>query len=148
MNATLDALVRRVTIFAGAALGTFVTYIIVGMTYAAFSGAPTPDVLSVGVAMVLVRVIVNLTAGHAFALASLAFVARGFSTPSLTRSAVSGIVSASALEAAYLGGPASAAVIQVRIAQIGVGFVLSALICAVRARRRDEAPVPVIIEPA
>ncbi len=146
MKTTLDALVRRVTIFVGATLGTFVTYIIVGVTYGAVTETLTPDVLSLGVAIVLVRVVVNMTAGHAVALAGLAFVARGFSTPSLTRSAVSGIACASVLEAAYLWSPASAAVVQYRIAQLGVGIIVSAMICAVRAPGREAEKEPIVVE--
>lgn len=147
MNATLHAILRRITIFIGSTLGTFVMYIAVSQIYGLMTGTPTPDALSMGVARVLGRVVVSLAAGHAVALGVLAFALRGYSVPALIRSAYSGVACASALEAAYLWNDVSAALSQYRIVQIGVGTIVSLLICAARAPRRQEGFPPVFAEP-
>lgn len=146
MNETIDAILRRITIFIGATLGTFVMYIAVSEVYGLIAGTPTPDALSIDVAKVLGRVVVSLTAGHAVALGVLAFVMRGYSVPALIRSAASGVACATVLEAAYLWNDVSAALSQYRIVQIGVGMIVSLLICAARAPRRQEGFPPVLGE--
>ncbi len=147
MNVLLNAIVRRITIFIGATLGTFVSYIAVSEVYGLMSDTPTPDALSMTVARILGRVVVSLTAGHAMALGILAFAGRGYSVPALVRSTYSGIACATVLEAAYLWNPFTAAISQYRIVQLAAGVVVSVLICAARAPRRQEGLPPVLVEP-
>ena len=155
MNAAIRAIVHRMTVFAAATLGTFVLYLTVGELSGMIKGTPLEFIPGAAVALILLKATFIVTFGHGIALRTLSFVFRGFSVPSLRRSAVAGIVCSSALEMAYLSGSWLSDFSVRGIVRLIFSTVISLLICAIRARRRDEEPVPastgapaVAIEPA
>ena len=140
MNATLDAIVRRLIAFAAASFGTFVLYLSVGELLGFSSGQPFEYATGVYVAQVTAKAVAALTAGHGIALGILAFGMRGFSVPSLRRCAFCGLASATLLELAYLSGTWLSEFTVRGIVRLGFATGVSILICAIRARRpSDEA---------
>ena len=140
MNATRDALLRRLIVFAAASLGTFVLYLSVGELLDVSNGQPFEYATGVFLAQITAKAVAALTAGHGIALGILAFVMRGFSVPSLRRCAFCGLASATLLELAYLSGSWLSELTVRGIVRLGIASGLSILICAVRARRPSSEP--------
>ena len=140
MNATLDAIVRRLILFAAASFGTFMLYLMLGELLGADDGQPFKYATGVFIAQITAKAVAALTAGHLIALRLLALTMRGFATPSLGRSAVSAFASATALELMYLSRTWLSEISVRGLVRIGLASVASILICAVRARRHDDAP--------
>jgi hypothetical protein len=148
VNAAIRAIVLRMTVFAGVSLGTFVLYLTVGELSGMIKGTPLELVPGGVIAVLLLKAAFILTSGHGIALRVLAFVFRGFSVPSLGRSAVAGIVCSTALEMAYLSDSWLSDLSVRGVVRLGFSMVISFLICAIRARRRDEELAPTQISTA
>lgn len=140
MNATRDALLRRLIVFAAASLGTFVLYLSVGELLGVSSGQPLEYATGVYLAQITAKAVAALSAGHGIALGILAFLMRGFSVPSLRRCAFCGLASATLLEVAYLSGTWLSEFTGRGIVRLGIASGLSILICAIRARRPSNEP--------
>jgi hypothetical protein len=139
VNATLDAIIRRLIVFAAASFGTFMLYLMLGELLGASDGQPFEYATGVVVAQITVKAVAALTAGHLIALRLLAFVMRGFATPSLRRCAGSALASATALEVMYLSRTWLSDISVRGLVRVGLATVVSILICAIRARRHDNA---------
>jgi hypothetical protein len=137
LNAITSALVRRLTIFVGAAFGTFVLYLAIGSLSGLTDGTPMADPLSSFVMRILVKTTVILTAGHTVALVLLAWARRGFVAPPLRRSAMSGVACATALDMAYVSGTALSAVSERGLFRLTLATGISLAICALRSRTRE-----------
>ena len=140
MNATLDAIIRRLILFAAASFGTFMLYLMLGELLGADDGQPFEYATGVFIAQITAKAVAALTAGHLIALRLLAFNMRGFATPTLRRSAASAFASATALELMYLSHTWLSQISVRGVVRVGLATVASILICAIRARRHDGAP--------
>ena len=140
MNATLDAIIRRLILFAAASFGTFMLYLMLGEVLGADDGQPIEYATGVLIAQITAKAVAALTAGHLIALRLLAFTMRGFATPTLRRSAGSAFASATALELMYLSRTWLSEISVRGLVRVGLAIMASILICAVRARRHDDAP--------
>ena len=141
LSATLDAVIRRATVFACAVLGTFVLYLAVGELTGVTDGTPIEYLSGLDIALVFGRAAVILTSGHAIALGILAFALRGYAAPSYFRSAAAGAVCTVILEMAYLSNSSVTGFSVRGVVRLGLATVVSLAICAVRARRHDQKPV-------
>ncbi len=148
MNATIDAIVRRITCFVGVAFGTFAIYLAIGEMTGMTDGTPMDDALSPFVIRLLLKTTVILSAGHAVALAILALARRGFVVPPLARSAMSGVASATALDMVYVSGTWLSAVSERGVFRLVLATSLSLAICAMRSRSSDGEPAPLRSAPA
>jgi hypothetical protein len=137
VNDTLDALVRRLTIFVGATFGTFVVYLAIGEVTGLTDGTPIDNALSAFVIGMLAKTTVILSAGHAIALALLAWSRRGYVTPPLRRSAMSGVVCATALDMVYVSGTWLSASSERGLFRLILAACVSLAICARRSRRQE-----------
>ena len=135
MNATLDAIVRRLTIFAGAAFGTFALYLAIGELSGLTDGTPMADAPGVSVMRILVKATVILAAGHAVALALLAWSRRGYLAPPLRRSAMSGVACATTLDMVYVSGTWLSGFSERGLFRLILATAVSLMICALRFRR-------------
>ena len=140
MNATLDAIIRRLVVFAAASFATFMLYLMIGELLGAGDGQPFAYATGVVVAQITAKAVAALTAGHLIALGLLAFAMRGFATPSLGRSAASALAAASGLELLYLSRTWLSDISVRSLVRVGLATVVSILICAVRASRHVKAP--------
>ena len=133
-------------IFLGAALGTFVLYLTIGELSGMSDGTPMADATSRLVVVMLAKAIAILTTGHTIALWILARARRGHVEPPLRRSAIAGLVCATALDVMYLGGPWLQPVSSRGLFRLVLATGLSFVLCAIRSRRpeseseSDDAP--------
>ena len=140
MSATLDAIIRRLIVFACASLGTFTLYLAIGEITGVTDGTAFEFASALDIAVLFGKAVVLLTAGHALALRMLAVMLRGFSVPSLLRSAAAGATCTVVLEMAYMSGAWVSAFSSRGVVRVGLATVVSLVICAIRARRNDAEP--------
>ncbi len=131
-------------IFIGAAAGTFVLYLAIGELSGTTDGTPMEDATSRFVMVMLAKAIAILTAGHAMALWLLARARGGHLEIPLRRSAIAGLVCATALDIVYLGGPLLQQVSSRGLFRFVLATALSYVICAIQSGREesqaDDAP--------
>lgn len=140
MNTTLHAITRRLLVFAGASFGTFVLYLTVGELTGLTAGTPLEYASSAELALLITKAVVILTAGHGIALRLLAFAKRGFTVPSLRRSAAAGLACATALELAYVSNSWVSEFSIRGSVRLVFSTVVSVVICGYRARRPSDEP--------